>query len=196
MQIQNNMLSPLNALSSKDDDSKGAALIGFRGVSLDTVFGATVKQFSLLDDALSSVFLRTGDVLAIGDRSGELFDVVSGTAGANGYTLIAHNILPVSLKLRLYEGIGTKALGCDMNPVNGTGGLSAALGLVKSISVDNSIKVSGLDIGANRMTWLNGGGEVFADTVEGDSAGNGLSGYHVTKNIAFSTAQNLSLIHI
>lgn len=115
------------------------------------------------------------------------FTVIADTGTSNTWNIIASNEVAQSIDLVLFEGITTSALGADITVTNGTGALNAILGLVERVTVDNEITVNELDIAGNTLILLNGGGQINADTVEGDGVGNGDLNYHVTKRIAFST---------
>jgi len=147
------------------------------------------STFDTMDEALASTDLSRifdGAVLTINDRNYADFDVVSG-ATANGSTIRNHDTLSLQLSVQIFEGIGTIALGADITATNGTGALNAILGVIERVTVDNEITVNELDIAGNTLILLNGGGQINADTVEGDGVGDGDVGYFVTKRIAFST---------
>lgn len=127
-----------------------------------------------------------GAVLRIGDRGNALFDVVTGEV-ANGTTIINHDVFSLQIKVRLFEGITTTAIGADISVSNGTGALNAILGEIKRVTVDNEITVNELNIDDNTLILLNGGGQINADTIEGDGVGNGAVDYFLTKRIAYST---------
>ena len=65
------------------------------------------RDFDTVVEAKAAV-LKEGQVVRIKERGNALFDVISGTAGANGYNIIAHDTLNLSFVLRV--GRVTKAV--------------------------------------------------------------------------------------
>lgn len=154
-----------------------------------------VVNYSIVDNAINDPNMKINQACNISGRDvkgvgGGMWDVHAAGTFPLGRTVLAHNSLPLQIKLRLYEGIGTTAIGADADVNNGTSALSEILGVVERITVDNEIKVNNLDIGGNKLILLNGGGVLNADTVEGGGVFGGAVGYNVTKNIIHSDDPN------
>ena len=87
MDLQNNMLSPLNALSEKGDIEKGAALVGHKGVKLGDYLNTLIKQYPTMTAAKADVHLVKGQKISVISERGlavfELLDVAGVVNGAN-----------------------------------------------------------------------------------------------------------------
>ncbi len=79
-----------------------------------------IHDFDTLEDAQKSMYLAVGDVLTIYERwagivgSGGVWDVVSGES-ANGANIVAHETLPIQLKLRTNKKINAVQAGIYPN---------------------------------------------------------------------------------
>ncbi len=79
MELQNNMLSPLNAVSDANDEQKGAALVGFGGTKVSEYLKKQALTFDTLAEAVTCGFLRLGIRVNLKEspsRGGGAWDVV------------------------------------------------------------------------------------------------------------------------
>lgn len=84
----------------------------------ETIGDYSTYEFETVSDAQNGVaiggetiILKAGDVIRIRERNSSLFDVVSGTAGVNGYEIIQHATLDISFVYRMESPINAISIG-------------------------------------------------------------------------------------
>lgn len=164
MEFQNNMLSPLNALSDKQTPDKGAALIGWKGESLSAHLNRKTLNFKTVAQMRSYQHLEVGQRVRILERNAS-FDVVESGTVDEFITLSTHGSL--KLKLPVLDGyIHAKHVG-----VKGDGTGNDAPAIQAAIDYLNShgggrVSVQGVVCRITEQLYLKDRVELFGGNIQ------------------------------
>jgi len=117
MNILNNVLSPLNALSNKTDSELGAALIGFEGEKLSERLIGFTRNFATVIAVKSDRFLKLGQKISIDERGGAEFNVVlaSGVTTNEADIIQCVGVASLALQIELKQTLLGVSVGCGGN---------------------------------------------------------------------------------